>query len=53
MTTKEGSVAADALKAKYQPKKDEFEKRQRDIQAIQDQVKKGTATMSDEAKDEA
>ena len=35
---------------KYQPKKDDFDKRQRDIQAIQDQVKKGAATMSEDAK---
>jgi outer membrane protein len=50
MNTKEGSAAAAVLQTKYQPKKDEFEKRQRDIQAIQDQVKKGAATMSDDAK---
>jgi outer membrane protein len=50
MNTKEGSAQAGTLQAKYQPKKDEFDKRQRDIQAIQDQVKKGAATMSDDAK---
>lgn len=50
MNTKEGSAQAGALTAKYQPKKDEFDKRQRDIQALQDQVKKGAATMSDDAK---
>jgi outer membrane protein len=50
MNTKEGSAAAGALQVKYQPKKDEFDKRQRDIQALQDQVKKGAATMSDDAK---
>jgi outer membrane protein len=50
MNTKEGSAQAGTLQAKYQPKKDEFDKRQRDIQALQDQVKKGAATMSDDAK---
>jgi outer membrane protein len=50
MNTKEGSAAGNALSAKYQPKRDEFDKRQRDIQSIQDQLKKGSATMSDDAK---
>jgi len=50
MNTKEGSAQAGVLQAKYQPKKDEFDKRQRDIQALQDQVKKGAATMSEDAK---
>src|SRR5262249_5101043 len=48
--TKEGGALAGTVQAKYQPKKDEFEKRQRDIQGIQDQLKKGSATMSDDAK---
>jgi outer membrane protein len=48
--TKEGSAASAALNLKYQPKKDDFEKRQRDIQALGDQLKKGSATMSDDAK---
>ena len=50
LNTKEGGAAAASLQTKYQPKKDEFEKRNRDIQAIQDQLKKGSATMSDDAK---
>ncbi len=50
MNTKEGGAEAAKLQLKYQPKKDEFDKRQRDIQAIQDQLKKGAATMSDDAK---
>ncbi|MGA3238573.1 MAG: OmpH family outer membrane protein [Bryobacteraceae bacterium] len=50
MATKEGSAAGAALNTKYQPKKDDFEKRQRDIQALSDQLKKGSATMSDDAK---
>jgi outer membrane protein len=51
MATKEGSAAGAALNSKYQPKRDEFDKRTHDIQALQEQVKKGSATMSDEAKD--
>ena len=50
MATKEGSAAGAALNTKYQPRKDDFEKRQRDIQALSDQLKKGSATMSDDAK---
>ena len=50
MNTKEGAAAGSAVQAKYQPKKDDFDKRQRDIQSIQDQLKKGSATMSDDAK---
>jgi len=50
MATKEGSAAGAALNTKYEPKKADFEKRQRDIQALQDQLKKGSATMSDDAK---
>jgi outer membrane protein len=48
--TKEGSAATATLQAKYQPRKDEFDKRQRDIQALQEQLKKGNATMSEDAK---
>ena len=50
MATKEGSAAGAALNTKYEPKKADFEKRQRDIQALSDQLKKGSATMSDDAK---
>jgi outer membrane protein len=50
MATKEGSAAGALLNTKYQPKKDDFEKRQRDIQMLSDQLKKGSATMSEDAK---
>jgi outer membrane protein len=50
MATKEGSAQGAAVNLKYQPKKDEFDKRQRDVQLLQDQLKKGSATMSDDAK---
>jgi outer membrane protein len=51
MATKEGTIAGNALKAKYAPRQAEFEKRQADIQSMTDQLKKGGATMSAEAKD--
>jgi outer membrane protein len=51
MATKEGSAAGAAINAKFAPKKDEFDKRTHDIQALQEQVKKGSATMSDDAKE--
>jgi len=50
MATKEGSAAGAAVNTKYEPKKADFEKRQHDIQALSDQLKKGSATMSDDAK---
>jgi outer membrane protein len=50
MATKEGSAAGAATNQKYEPKKADFEKRQHDIQALSDQLKKGSATMSDDAK---
>jgi outer membrane protein len=50
MATKEGSAAGAALNQKYEPKKADFERRQHDIQALSDQLKKGSATMSDDAK---
>ncbi len=49
--TKEGTALSNSVNQKYEPKKQEFEKRQRDIQALSEQLKKGTATLSDEAKD--
>ena len=51
MATKEGIALGSTVNAKYEPKKAEFDKRKNDIQALQDQSKKGSATMSDEAKD--
>src|SRR3984885_6770633 len=50
MATKEGSAAGAAINQKYEPKKADFERRQHDIQALSDQLKKGSATMSDDAK---
>jgi outer membrane protein len=50
MATKEGSAAGAALNTKYEPKKADFERRQHEVQALQEQLKKGSATMSDDAK---
>ncbi len=46
--TEEGKQAFGALQTKFQPKKTEFERRQNEIQQLQDQLKKGSGTMSDE-----
>jgi outer membrane protein len=46
----EGKKAAGELQAKFNPRRTTLEKRQSDVQALQDQLKKGGATMSDEAK---
>ncbi|MGA2113337.1 MAG: OmpH family outer membrane protein [Bryobacteraceae bacterium] len=50
LQTKDGQKAAAELKIKFDPKKSALEKRQQDIQALQDQLRKGAATMSDDAK---
>lgn len=46
----EGKKIAAELQAKFNPRRAALEKRQSDIQAMQDQLKKGGATMSDDAK---
>jgi len=51
MATKEGAIAGNALKAKYAPRQADLERRQAEIQSMQDQLKKGGATMSAETKD--
>ena len=51
MSTKDGQKAAAELDAKYAPKKAEVEKLQQEIQQLQDQVRKGAATMTQDAKD--
>ena len=50
LSTKDGQKAAGELQAKFAPKKNELEKKQGDIAALQDQLRKGSATMSDDAK---
>jgi len=51
INTQEGKKAAGELQAKFTPRKTALEKRQADIQAMQDQLRKGGATMSDAAKE--
>lgn len=46
----EGKKVAAELQAKFNPRRSALEKRQADVQAMQDQLKKGSATMSDDAK---
>jgi len=48
--TKDGQKALNNLQAKFAPKKTEIEKKQNEIAQLQDQMRKGSNTMSDEAK---
>lgn len=48
--TKDGRKAAAELQTKFSPRRSALEKRQADIQSMQDQLRKGSATMSEEAK---
>jgi outer membrane protein len=50
LTTKDGQKAAAELQTKFAPKKSEFEKKQADIANLQDTLKKGQATMSEDAR---
>jgi outer membrane protein len=51
VSTQEGQKATAALNAKYAPRKDEFERKQRELLALRDQLKKSLATMSADARD--
>jgi outer membrane protein len=50
LQTKDGQKASADLQAKFLPKRQELEKKQASIQTLQDQMKKGSATMSEDAK---
>ena len=50
LQTKDGQKASADLQAKFMPKRQQLEKKQADIVSLQDQMKKGSATMSDDAK---
>ena len=50
LQTKDGQKASAALQAKFLPKRQELEKKGAGIQALQEQMKKGSATMSEDAK---
>jgi outer membrane protein len=50
LSTKDGEKAVAELKAKFAPKQQEFEKRQAELQAKQEQYRKTENTISEEAK---
>ena len=49
--TKDGQKAQQDLQARFTPRRSAIEKKQADLAALQDQLKKGSATMSDAAKE--
>jgi outer membrane protein len=51
VSTQEGQKAAAALNAKYSPKRDEFNRKQAELQTLSAQLKRGQATMSAESRD--
>lgn len=50
LSTKDGQKAVNDLRTRFEPKRTELEKKQASIAAMQDQLRKGSATMSEEAK---
>jgi len=50
LQTKDGQKAAADLKAKFAPRQAELEKKQQAIEQLREQMQKGSATMSDDAK---
>jgi len=46
--TGEGRIALEAIQKKYEPKRQELQRRQDEINALQDQIQKQSATLSDE-----
>jgi outer membrane protein len=50
LQTKDGQKAAQDLQVKFNPRRRELEKKSSDITAIQNQMRSGSATMSDAAK---
>jgi outer membrane protein len=51
LNTKDGQKAAADVQVKFNPRKTELDKKRTEIDAIQEQLRKGAATMSDEAKE--
>jgi len=51
VSTQEGQKAAAAITAKYAPKKEEFDRKQAEITALRDQLKKNMATMTAQSRD--
>ena len=50
-TTADGKKAAADLTSKFSPRRSELEKKQQDIVALQEQLKRGSATMNQETRD--
>jgi outer membrane protein len=50
LSTKDGQKAAADLQATFNPRQQELEKKRSELAALQEQLRKGSATMSDEAK---
>ena len=50
VSTKDGQKAASELTNRFQPKKTEFDKRQNEINQLQDQLNRGRNTLSDDAR---
>jgi outer membrane protein len=50
LSPKEGQKAAGDLTTKFAPKKSEVDKKQADLATLQDQLRKGSATMSEDVK---
>jgi outer membrane protein len=50
LTTQEGQQATAVLKTKFDPRKAQLEKKQADLQAMQDQLQKGGATLTPDAR---
>ena len=50
LQTKDGQKAASELQGRFAPKKADLDKKQADIATLQDQLRKGSATMSEDAK---
>ncbi|MGA2270820.1 MAG: OmpH family outer membrane protein [Bryobacteraceae bacterium] len=50
LSTKDGQKAAADLQTTFNPRQQELEKKRTELAALQDQLRKGSATMSDDAK---
>jgi outer membrane protein len=50
LSTKDGQKAAADLQTTFNPRQQDLEKKQTELTALQDQLRKGSATMSEEAK---
>ena len=50
LSTKDGQKAATELQAQFNPRQQDLEKKQAELTALQDQLRKGSATMSEDAK---